>query len=219
MFGAEVVSRPPLCALAPFSSGRGSPLVQGAPCVAPVLACVALALGSICIGMGSVPAFAGMPRLFGGGGGDGSICVPAQVRVYGCTRDGVHGCGVYICDHPWVRAGRGSPLASGLALPPPPPSAAGSGRALGGGRYIPFKARSLHRHTAEVCVYRHPPALVHVFPAAAAWAPAELGGPEVGDQFGWGVGAHSPLPRTPYPVGCGTACRWALRNDRARAFL
>ena len=50
--------------------------------------------------------------------------------------------------------------------------------------------------------------------------------PEVGDQFGWGVGAHSPLSRRPYSVRCGTACRWARamtgRSDawaRPRAFL
>ena len=43
--------------------------------------------------------------------------------------------------------------------------------------------------------------------------------PEVGDQFGWGVGAHSPLSRRPYSLRCGTACRWALSDDRPRASL
>ena len=37
--------------------------------------------------------------------------------------------------------------------------------------------------------------------------------PEVGDQFGWGVAARSPLSRRPYSVRCGTS------DDRPRAFL
>ena len=53
---------------------------------------------------GLLPAFAGIPRLYQGGGGGGDndcVCVSALVRVCGCERNGVRACCIYV--HPRVR--------------------------------------------------------------------------------------------------------------------
>ena len=169
-------------------------------------------LGSLCIGMGSLPAFAGMPRLFQGGGGDDCICVPARVRVCVCVRDGVHDCGIYIYIYIYVCPPLGTNWAwepACLLLAFALPSAAGSGRALCGGRCVPFAARSLHRHAAEVCV-SSPAALSARFPAATAWTPAELGCVYIalglsfcpkGGRSVW-LGHGSPLPSLQEALSC-----------------
>ena len=63
-------------------------------------------LGSVCIGMGSLLAFAGMPRLFQGGGG-ATTAAFVYLHWYECA--GVSAMAyavvvyIYICVHPWVR--------------------------------------------------------------------------------------------------------------------
>ena len=164
-------------------------------------------LGSICIGVGSLPAFAGMPRLSGRGGGRRlhlSTCTGASVRV--CARWRTRLWYVYMCP----------PLGTYWAWEPAclllgfaPPSAAGSGRALCGGRCVPFAARSLHKHAVEVCV-SSPAALGARLPAATAWTPAELGCVYIapglsfcprGGRSVW-LGRGSPLPSLQEALSC-----------------
>ena len=146
------------------------------------------------------------PAVRGGGG-----TTTAFVYLHGCECAGVRAMAYTVVVCIYVSA-PGYELGVGARLPLArlcPPSAAGYGRALCGGRCVPFAARSLHRHAAEVCV-SSPAALGARLPAAAAWTPAELGCVYIapglsfcprGGRSVW-LGRGSPLPSLQEALSC-----------------